>query len=42
MIGYGDLIIDSQSGELTINKIKQVKEIYNLLQDLTKRDSQNG
>lgn len=41
MVGYGDLIIDSVTGELTIDKIKQAKEIYNLLQDLTKRDHNN-
>lgn len=41
MVGYGDLIIDSTTGELTISKIKQAKELYNLLQDLTKRDHKN-
>lgn len=39
MIGYGDLIIDSATGELTISKVKRAKELYNLLQDLTKRET---
>lgn len=37
MTNCGDLVIDSSSGELTITKIKNAKELYNLLQDLMKQ-----
>lgn len=39
MINAGDLIIDAVSGELTISEVKNIKQIYNLLQDLISKES---
>ena len=39
MINSGDLIIDAVSGELTISEVKNIKQIYNLLQDLISKES---
>ena len=36
---YGTLTVNATSGELTINKVAQVKKMYNLLQDLIKKES---
>ena len=39
IINSGTLIIDSASGELTISEVKNIKVIYNLLQDLINKEA---
>ena len=39
IINSGTLIIDSASGELTISEFKNIKVIYNLLQDLINKEA---